>query len=269
MSQFAISAKARAQIFIFDAIYDISSDMSSWKFTSDSEHPLLTDRNRLDRILDVMYVKIQKTLFPRHPRQPRPRVEASQTNGTGSVERILKGTGVSADDVLSEAFLALLEFPSERLKGTWEGLAGTIAHHKAVDALRASQKGIGGTDDQPELRLVSGDVRSVGPDGEMGPPLFELLPNNSDDMEAEYFVMEDALKLRDLAREILDGRAQEIFFAIHFCGYKRKEVADQFDLTSQRIGQIYSASLRSLEDHPDYPFKPTVQVGQVETRRNL
>lgn len=269
MSQFAISAKARARIFIFDAVYDISSDMSSKEYTSDSKHPLLTDRKRLERILDVMYAEIQKTLFPRHPRQPRPRIEASQTNGTGGVERILKGTGISADDVLSEAFLALLEFPPERLKGTWEGLAVSIAHNKAVDALRASQKGIGGTDDRPELRLVSGDARSVGPNGEMGPSLFELLRNNCDDLEAEYFVIEDALKLRDLAREILDDRDREIFFAIHYCGYKRKEVANRLGLTSQRIGQIYSAALRSLEDHPDYPFKPTVQVGQMETRRNL
>ena len=149
------------------------------KYTSDSEHPLLTDRKRLERILDVMYAKIQKTLFPRHSGQPRPRVEASQTNGTGGVERILRGTGVSADDVLGEAFLALLEFPPERLKGTWKGLAVTIAHHKAVDALRASQKGLGGTDDRPELRLVSGDVEREGPDGEMGPSLFELLPNTT------------------------------------------------------------------------------------------
>ena len=243
--------------------------MSSRKCTSDSEHPLLTDRIRLDRILDVMYIQIQKTLFPGHLGQPLPRVEVSQANGTGSVERILAGTGVSADDVLSEASLELLEYPRERLKGTWEGLAVTIARNKAVDAFRASQKGLRATKHRPELRLVSGDVEREGPDGEMEPSIFELLPSDWGDPEAEYCVMEDVLKLIDLAREILDGRAQEIFFAIHFCGYKRKEVADQLDLTSQRIGQIYSATLRSLEDHPDYPFKPTVQVGQVETRRNL
>ena len=269
MSQFAISAKVRAQIFIFDAVYDISSDMSSRKYTSDSEHPLLTDRKRLDRILDVMYAKIQKTLFPGHPGQPRPRVEASQTNGTGGVERILAGTGVSADDVLSEAFIALLEHPSERLESTWEGLAVTIAHHKAVDELRASRTGLRGTNHRPELRLVSGDVEQEGPEGEIVPSLFEFLPSNWGDPEVEYSVLQDVLKLCDLAREILDDRDQEIFFAIHFCGYRRKEVADQLGLTSQRIGQIYSAALRSLEDHPDYPFKPTVQVGQMETRRNL
>ncbi len=269
MSQFAISAKARTQIFIFDAVCDISSDMSSRKCTSDSEHPLMADKERLDGILDVMYARVQKILFFGSPGKRRLWVEASPTNDTGGIEPVLQGTGVSANDVLSEAFLALLEYPPEHLEDTWESLAVTIAQNKAVDALRASQKGLRGTNHRFELRLVSGDVGVEGSNGEMGPSLFELLHNNRDDLEAEYFVIEDALKLRDLAREILDGRAQEIFFAIHFCGYKRKEVADQLDLTSQRIGQIYSAALRSLEDHPDYPFKPTVQVGQVETRRNL
>lgn len=243
--------------------------MSSSKCAFDPEHPLLTDRKRLEQILDVMYAVIQKTLFPGHPGQPRPRVEASQTNGTGGVERILEGSGVSADDVLSEAFIALIEYTPERLKSTWEGLAVKIAHNKSVDAIRSSQKGLSDTDNRPALWLVSGDVRSEGLDGEMGPSLFELFPNTRDDLEAEYFVMEDVLKLRDLALEILDDRAREIFFAIHFDGDSRKEVAIRFALTSQRIGQIYRVALRSLEDHPDYPFKPTVQTGQMETRRNL
>ena len=61
------------------------------------------------------------------------------------------------------------------------------------------------------------------------------------------------LKLRDLTREVLDDREQEIFFAIHFDGYSRKEVGDRLGLTSQRIGQIYKAVLRRLKTHPDYP----------------
>ena len=38
-----------------------------------------------------------------------------------------EGTGFSADDVLSEALIGLLEYSPERLKGTWESLAVTIA----------------------------------------------------------------------------------------------------------------------------------------------
>ena len=222
---------------------------------SESEHPLRTDRVRLDRILDSMYAKIQKTLFPGHPGQRRPRVEASQTNNAGGVERILEGTGVSADDVLAEALFALLQYPPERLAVTWEGLAVTIARNKAVDALRASARGLRGTDLRPQLRLVSGDAERKGPDGEKKPPLFEVLPSNSDP-EAEHFLLQGVLKLRDLAREVLSSRDREIFFAILFDGCSHKEVGDRFDLTSQRIGQINKAAWRRLETHPDHPSHP-------------
>ena len=269
MSQFPTSTKGRTPIFIFDEVFDNKDEMLSSERASDSEHPLRADRGRLDEVLDVMYAKIQKTLFWGDSGQRCPWVEASLTNATGREELILEGTGVSAEDVLGEACLALLEFPPERLKGTWEGLAVTIAHNKAVDALRYSGKGLRGTNHRHELRIVSGDVEREGPDGEMEPSLFELLPGNWRDPEAEFFVLQDVLKVRDLAREILVDRDREIFFAIHCDGDSRKEVAIRLGLTSQRIGQIYRAALRSLEDHPDYPFKPTVQVGQMETRRNL
>jgi len=210
-----------------------------------------------------MYAMIQKTLFPRHPGQRRPRVGTGQTSNADGIERILKGNGVSADDVLNKAFLALLEYSPKRLEGTWEGLAVRIAENKAVDALRASTKGLRGTDHRPELRIVSGDAERKGPDGEREPSLFEVLPSNSDP-EAEYFLLQDVLKLRDLAREVLSERDREIFLAIHFDGYSRTEVGEQLGLTSQRIGQIYNGALRQLETHPGYPFKFEQQGGTDE-----
>ena len=42
---------------------------------------------------------------------------------------------------------------------------------------------------------------------------------------------------------------------IHFEGDSRAEIGERLGLTSQRIGQIYRAVLRSLENHPNYPFK--------------
>ena len=81
-------------------------------------------------------------------------------------------------------------------------------------------------------------------------------------------MLQAVLKLRDLAREGLNDRDQRIFFAIHFEDYSRKEVGDRLGLTSQRVGQIYNAALRTLEAHPDYPFKPPLEVGQLATRRN-
>ena len=229
----------------------------------DSQHPLLSDRDRLERILDIMYVKIQKALFSGYPARHL-RADASQSNNAGDMERILAGSKVSADDVLSEALAGLLQYQPGRLEGTWEGLAVKIAHNKAVDAKRASRKGLRGTDHRPPLHLVSGDLERDGSDGEAEPALFDLLPSTWRDPEAEYSVLEDVLELRDLAREILDNRDQAIFFEIHFRGDSRKEVGDRLGLTSQRIGQIYSAALDRLEAHPDYPKN----FGQSETRRN-
>ena len=39
--------------------------MSSTAQASDTEHPLLLDRRLFDEVANVMYVKIQKVLFPR------------------------------------------------------------------------------------------------------------------------------------------------------------------------------------------------------------
>ncbi len=233
----------------------------------ESEHPLLADRDRLERILDIMHAKIQKTLFPWNPAR-RPRAEAGQSDSPGGVERILQGTGVSTDDVLSEALIGLIQYQPEGLEGTWEGLAVRIAEHKAVDALRASEKGLRGTDHRSELHLVPGDLEREGPDGETQSALFESLESNWAYPEAEFFVLQDVLKLRDLVREVLDDRDQKIFFAIHFGGYSRKEVGDRLGLTSQRVGQIYNAALRQLETHAEYPFKPPIQVGQLAKGRN-
>ena len=211
----------------------------------DSEHPLLTDRERLENITDIMYAKIQKTLFSGGPGR-------SQLAGT---EKVLEGSAASADDVLTEALVGLLQYSPGHLKGTWEGLAVGIAHNKAIDALKASKKGLRGTEHRPQLRLVSGDAKGEGPGGKTKPAPFEVLTSNWGDPEAEYLELQYALKLRDLAWEVLDERARGIFFAIHFEGYRRTEIGDQLSLTSQRIGQIYGAAVRSLYAHPNYPFK--------------
>ena len=234
----------------------------------DPEHPLLVDRERLERILDVMYAKIQKTLFPWRRPGRRPKPEASLFGDALGVELILDGTGVSADDVLSEAFVALLEYPPNRLEGEWEGLGVRIAEHKARDAIRASQKGLRGTDHRDQLHLVSGDVERDGPDGETEPSIFEVIPSDWGNPEAEYLELEAALKLRNLARELLDERQQRIFLPIHFDDYTRREVGEQLGLTSQRVGQIYKASLLTLEAHLDYPFKPPITVGPFTERRS-
>lgn len=233
----------------------------------DPEHPLLADRKRLDRILDVMFATAQKTLFA-WARGGARRPVAGQSDLQRAAESVLEGTGVSAEDVLAEAAQALLQFPPDRLEGEWEALGVRIARNKAVDALRASRKGLRATEHRPALRLVSGDADREGPDGERQPGLFESIRSDWGDPEAEFFVQQAVLKLRDLAREALNDRDREIFLEVHFRGCSRREVGERLGLTSQRIGQIYSNSLRTLEDHPEYPFKPVARVERSATRRN-
>ena len=170
----------------------------------DQNHPLLADSDRLDQIADVMYAKIQKILFRWRKPVRRPRAEAIESDDVGEIERILNGNGFSADDVLSEALIGLLQFSPEHLHGTWEGLAVTIAENKAKDALTASRKRLRGTEHRPQLYLVSGDIEREGPDGETEPAIFDTFPSNWGDPEAEFFKLDDALKLRNLAREVLD-----------------------------------------------------------------
>ena len=62
------------------------------------------------------------------------------------------------------------------------------------------------------------------------------------------------LDLEELAREVLSDRDLKIFLAIHFQGYRRREVGEMFGLTRQRIGQIYDASMQRFESDPRYPY---------------
>ena len=83
--------------------------MTSPQPAFDPGHPLLADEERLERITDVMYATIQRTLFPWEA--PRRRRRADDVDDVGGRERILDGTGVSADDVLSNALPELLRYP--------------------------------------------------------------------------------------------------------------------------------------------------------------
>ena len=233
----------------------------------DNAHPLLADRARLDEIANIMKAKIHKTLFNGRPRRGWP-TESDGAVGDDANERILPGTGISADDVLSEALIGLLQHPAERLEGSWEGLAVRIAEYKAKDALRASRKGLRGTDHRLPIQLESADIQRTGPDGQPMPSIIDTIPSEWGNPEAEYIELQDALQLRDLARAILDSRQQEVFFAIHFLGDSRKEVGEKLGLTSQRISQIYGDTLRTLGSHPDFPYQPKHTAGETTRRRN-
>ena len=217
----------------------------------DPEHPLQTDRDRLDKIADVMDAKIRKVLGWRSRGLTK---EQGRLGRADRTERVLPGTGVGVEDILSDAVIALLSFLPADLRGSWEGLAVQIAHNKAVAALRAAGKGLRGTDHRHELRLIPGDARRPLPGGEPGPSVLEGLPDERYDPEAEYIEIRRALDLRDLARTVLSERDAYIFFERHFVGRTHEEIAQDLGLTRQRVGQIYNSALSQLEADPRYPF---------------
>ena len=125
--------------------------MSSTIHAFDPAHPLQADADRLNKIADVMDAKIRKVLrWPSRGLGKQP----GRLGHTSPTERVLPGTGIGVEDILSEAVIALLSFPPAELRGTWEGLGVRIAHNKAIAALRAAGKGLRGTDQRPELRLI-------------------------------------------------------------------------------------------------------------------
>ena len=219
--------------------------MESTATAFDSEHPLFGDRDLLDEVTKVMHAVIHKTLHKKGmPVSPQ---------GTGP-DRALIG-GVSADDVLQDAVSDLWNHPREGFEGSWGALGVTIAHRRAVDAVRAARKGLRGTEHRHEVRVVSGDEQAVGPEGELGATRWELHPDECLNPEEEYVIVRSALDLLDLAREVLAaGREQAIFFGIRFQDRTPTDLAPEWDLTRQRVGQIYNDACRRLEANPRYPY---------------
>ena len=233
--------KVRVLTFTRATVCDnrVMASVSSVVF--DPKHPLAGNRQRLDKVADIMFRTIQKTLF---------KVSGGR-HATG--EQILYGSGVSAKDVLAEALAAVLQYPPERLEGEWEALAVQIARNKAVDTYKASQKSLSKTEHRERLYLVSGDAERSGPDGETQSPILEALPGDWDGPEIECERVEEAAVFFDLAWTVLDEREREIVFAI-LKGRSRKEVGEELDLTGQRVGQIFIDAMNRLATDPNNPF---------------
>ena len=194
-----------------------------------------------------MYAQIHKILHPWS--------SASRKRGAGP-ERVLIG-GVSADDALQEALDDLLAYPLDRVTDGLEALGVDIARKRAVDAVRASQKGLRGTSHRPPLQVVSGDAETQGEDGEAAGRVWDVVPGERASAEDEFLATQSVLDLRDLARELLDAQEQMIFFDIHFRQRSRRDIGKELGKTGQRIGQIYEQVLRRLETHPRYPYQIT------------
>jgi RNA polymerase sigma factor (sigma-70 family) len=186
-------------------------------------HPLVDDRARLDKITDNMYAQIHRVLHGAG-RDPR-------------AERILHG-GQSADDVLQEALIALLEYDAGKLRTTWEALSVGIARKKAFAALRRATRGrragSAGRGDPDDVTVIPLDTTLIDPRDETADP------------ELAFEHTQQQLVLLRLAARILSDRERTVFLAIHFDGQTRAELAEQVGLTPQGIGQMYARVLKSL-----------------------
>jgi RNA polymerase sigma factor (sigma-70 family) len=189
------------------------------------QHPLLGDRVRLARITSNMDLTIQKIIYKRVIGE--------------SEERLLCG-GVSARDVLQEAVIDLLQVDPASLSRSWEALSVTIARRRAADAIRASVRGRRArnapADDPDEINVVEFDST-----------LWEhnLAAATDDEPERAFMLNEQQKVLLRLARD-LPEQQRTIFSAVHFRDRTRDAVGKEVGLTGQRVGQIYTATLREL-----------------------
>jgi RNA polymerase sigma factor (sigma-70 family) len=212
--------------------------------TAGLAHPLVGDRARLDRITDNMGAQINRVIHGRG-RDPRS-------------ERVLHG-GESADDILQEALIALLEYDPGKLRTTWEALSVGIARKKAFAALRRATRGRRtertDPDDPDEVTVVALD-RSLNE-----------LPDDAEDRDPElsFERTQQQLVLLRLARERLSGRERAVFYGIHFEGRTRAALAEEVGLTPQAVGQMYVRVVKSLyaaaRDDPAFPTITGVREG--------
>lgn len=196
-----------------------------------TEHPLLQDRPRLETISDLMWWQIQKTIAPGH----RPRARRS------SPADLTIAGGIVVSDVLAVALAGLLYTPPTQLRESWEALATSIAHNKAVQAVRDNTKGR--IRAQREI-----DLASLDREDEEGTSPSDKLVDELANPEAEAIALRQQLILRRLAEEHLGARDRDIYFRIHHLGQTRVEICDDYDISPQAVGQIYTKSARKLHE---------------------
>jgi DNA-directed RNA polymerase specialized sigma24 family protein len=196
-------------------------------------HPLWHDRARLDAIRKQMWIEVQKTMFAGKPRRP--------LRNPGRTELTVVG-GTSAEDAYSEAIHALLQYqPTE--DADWEALGNTLAHRRAVAAVRRARK---------HRKLPDGSeitMASLAVENDDGAPLVDEIADDDhlpDERATERVLRAERLvALRTVADEILPQRDRDIVFRIAR-GETTVAIADIVNLTPQRVGQIHRESLRKI-----------------------
>ncbi|MCP4384706.1 MAG: hypothetical protein GY798_25385 [Hyphomicrobiales bacterium] len=218
-----------------------------------NRHPLEVDVARLERIATVMCHEIHKKLGrPTPPRRRTTGSDVSRVFGEPATERIVRGSALSAEYILSEAIHDLLAKSPDEVTESWEALAVRIAQNKAIGAVRAAGAGLRPTEHRPRLTVVSPDAEGpIGPDGEPGPSALEYLESSSDP-EAEFFATAQQDELLKLARETLDERDRAIFMGIHYGTRTRVSLAEEFDLSPPGVTHVYKTIALKLYQHPRF-----------------
>jgi RNA polymerase sigma factor (sigma-70 family) len=206
------------------------TDAASGRRAFPTDHPLLHDRARLDAITDLMWARIQKTVAPHGPRVRR----------RSNADLVVVG-GIVVQDVLAEALAALLYTEPRTLRTSWEALATTIAHNKAVQAVRDKTKGR--RSGAQEIQLTSLDALD-----DNGRNLAEGLAEELADPEAEAIALQQELILKRLALQHLSERDREIYFRIHYLGQARNMIGPDYGISPQAVGQIYAKAARRLNE---------------------
>ena len=225
--------------------------MQSTAKAFDPDHPLLRDRPRLERILDAVFIAIQRQLS----------LPASRRREEKVPEPALLG-GVSARDVLQEAFEELLLHPHDGFTGSWEALGVDIAKKRAIDAWRKSRTGLQETEHRPALTVISGDSEVTGGDGLSAGAVIAAVPDTDPTPEEQYLLSEEEYQsacrtheLRDLAREKLTEREQKVIFGVVFEERSRKDIGEELGVTGQWVGKILNKAIKKLEQDPRYPYE--------------
>lgn len=219
----------------------------------DDQHPLLADQELVEKVLDAMFAKINKVLqFRNLGLRPLGQGRMSEPR-PGTSEPAIQGTGISAEDVLSEAFEELLSMDPDEVQ-SWPALAVTVAERRALDARKRAGRGLRGTDHRPPLELVSADEPVGDRDDGSVRTVLDVHADPFASPEDEYLALLDVLTVRDLAYELLGDRDRDILLTIQTGQRTRQQLAEEHDLTRQRIGQIYDAALARLESDPRYPY---------------
>lgn len=222
--------EGRRIAFVLAAFRDNAFDMvTPARRPYPENHPVLDDEALQERVLDIMWRRIQKTISPMIPPKRR----------SASTADLQLAGGIRADAVLNEALDAVLYFEPSNLTGTWEGLATAIAHNTAVKAVRNNTKGRRRA--EREIDLASIDREDLD-----GRTLGEEFEDELADPEGEAIALRQERILQRLAVELLSDRDRDIYYRRHYLWQTRAAIADLHSLTEAGVGYVYVAAAKKL-----------------------